>query len=362
MIMSNAQDRRQRSTGQNPRNQFLAGVLGALALAALAALCLRVHGQQIPRDISARAGTVLQTVGLDPARIVSVDGRDVILQGEVDGMVDRGRLLAMIRSVRGVRTVSDRLTVSATETPLLTLRLAGGRAVLTGLLPSRQMADKIADSVSAVYGVENIDNRLDVNEGMPPAPWLYGISALMRNLGGVASPVLEVTRTAAMLAGTVSSEKERDLISREFFSALNGQVAFENRLEVNPSTEAIRPTEAPPAAPIAPVSLPTLRFKLGSTELADESLPLLDQVAAALKARPGLRLELAAHTDASGSPAYNLDLSTRRAQAVLERLKSKGIDERRQEPKGYGETRPLADNLTPQGAELNRRIEFIAIE
>jgi len=353
IIMNKAKDR---------RNQFFAGVLGALALAALAALCLWVHGPQIPADISARAGVLLKTVGLDPTRILSVDGRDVILRGEADRMVDRGRLLAMVRSVRGVRTVSDRLTVNAPEAALFTLRLTGGRAVLTGLLPSRQMADKLADSVSAVYGMENVDNQLDVNEGMPPAPWLYGISALIRNLAAVASPVLEVTRTAATLAGSVTSEKERDLISREFTSALNGQVPFENRLEVNPSTEAIRLPEAPPTVPAASIPFPTLRFKLGSTELTDESLPLLDQVAAALKARPGLRLELAAHTDASGSPSYNLDLSTRRAMAVLELLQTKGIDERRLEPKGYGETRPLADNLTPRGAELNRRIEFIAIE
>ena len=344
------------------RNQFLAGGLGALAFAALAALCLRVHGLQIPADISARAGGVLKTVGLDPARVLSVDGRDVILRSEVDRMVDRGRLLAMVRSVPGVRTVSDRLTVSAPEAALFTLRLTGGRAVLTGLLPSRQLADKIADSVYAVYGIENVDNQLDVNEGMPPASWLYGISVLMRNLAAVASPVLEVTRTAATLTGAVSSEKERDLISREFFFALNGQVPFENRLEVNPSMEVVRLPEPPPTGSAASVPFPALRFKHGSTELTDESLPLLDQVVAALKARPGLQVELAAHTDASGNPAYNMDLSTRRARAVLELLKTKGIDERRLEPKGYGETRPLADTLTPRGAELNRRIEFIAIE
>lgn len=344
------------------RNQLLAGVLGALALAALAAFCLRVHGLQIPEDIAARAGVVLKMVGLDPARVLSVDGRDVILRGEIDSMVDRSRLLAMVRSLPGVRTVSDRLAVTAPETALFTLRLVGGRAVLTGLLPSRQMADKIADSVSAVYGMENVDNQLDVNEGMPPAPWLYAISATIRNLAAVASPVLEVTRTAATLTGTVSTEKERDLISREFFSVLNGQLPFENRLEVTTSIEEIRPPQVPPTVPDAFVPFPTLRFKYGSTELTDESLPLLDQVAAALKARPGLRVELAAHTDASGNPAYNLDLSTRRAQAVLELLKTKGIDERRLETKGYGETHPLADNLTPRGAELNRRIEFIAIE
>ena len=350
------------SNDSHRRNQLLAGVLAALALAGLAALCLRSHGHEIPKDISARAGVVLETVGLDPARVLSVDGRDITLRGEVDRMVDRGRLLAMVRSVRGVRTVSDHLTVRAPEVALLTLRLAGGKAVLTGLLPSRQMADKIADAVSAAYGMENVDNQLEVNEGIPPAPWLYGISVLMQKLAAVASPVLEVTRTAATLTGSISSEKERDLISREFFSAVNGQVPLENRLEVNPSIEAARRSEPPSAEPVAPASFPPLRFKLGSTELTDESLPLLDEVVAALNARPGMRVELAAHADASGNPASNLDLSTRRARAVLELLKTRGIDERRLEPRGYGDTRPLADNLTRQGADLNRRIEFIAIE
>lgn len=344
------------------RNQFLAGVFGAVALAGLAALCLRSHGHQIPKDISARAGVVLETVGLDPARLLSVDGRDIILHGEVDRMVDRSRLLAMVQSVRGVRTVSDRLTVNAPEAVLLTLRLSGGRAVLTGLLPSRQLADKIAGAAAAVYGIENVDNQFEVNEGIPPVPWLYGIPVLVQRLTAVVSPVLEVTRTAATLTGAVSSEKERDLISREFFSAVNGPVPLENRLEVIPSIEAVRRPEPTPAGSAAPVPFPTLRFKHDSTELTDESLALLDQVVAALKARPRMRVELAAHTDASGNPAYNMDLSTRRARAVLELLKTKGIDEDRLEPKGYGDTRPLADHRIPQGADLNRRIEFIVIE
>jgi outer membrane protein OmpA-like peptidoglycan-associated protein len=243
------------SSVHHRRTPFLAGVLGALALAGLAALCLRSHGLQIPADISARVGAALATVGLDPARVLSVDGRDVILSGEVDRMVDRSRLLSIVQSVRGVRTVSDRFTVSAPE---------------------------------------------------PALP--------------------------------------------------------ESRLEATPTLEETRRPEPPAAGPAAAVSFPTLHFKYDSTELTDESLPLLDQVVAALKARPGMRVELAAHTDASGNPAYNLDLSARRARAVLELLKTQGIDERRLEPKGYGDTRPLAEPLAPRAADQNRRIEFIAIE
>jgi len=343
-------------------NPFLAGVLGALVLAGLAALCLRSHLLQIPADISARAGVVLETLGLDPTRLLSVDGRDVILEGEVDRMVDRNRLTAMVRSVRGVRTVSDRLAVRAPEAALLSLRLADGRAVLTGLLPSRQTADKIADAAAAAYGPENVDNRLETDEAIPPASWLEGLPGLIRNLATVASPVLEVTRAAATLTGSVSSEEERDLITREFFSAVNGQVPLENRLEVVPPIEPARRPEPPSAEPAAAASFPTLRFKYDSTELTDESLALLDQVVAILKDRPRMRVELAGHTDASGNPAYNLDLSTRRAQAVLELLKARGIDERRLDPRGYGDTRPLAGPLAPQRADLNRRIEFIAIE
>ena len=73
-------------------------------------------------------------------------------------------------------------------------------------------------------------------------------------------------------------------------------------------------------------------------------------------------VEIAGHADAQGSPERNLELSRRRAQAVLDYFVSQGEDPERFVAVGYGDTRPIADNSTAEGRQKNRRIEFIALE
>jgi outer membrane protein OmpA-like peptidoglycan-associated protein len=64
------------------------------------------------------------------------------------------------------------------------------------------------------------------------------------------------------------------------------------------------------------------------------------------------------HTDNVGARALNLDLSKRRAKAVLEYLVGKGIDRKRLRSQGFGFDRPIAPNTTPLGRAKNRRVEF----
>ncbi len=110
------------------------------------------------------------------------------------------------------------------------------------------------------------------------------------------------------------------------------------------------------------MKLPTLYFLQDSTELAAGSQGQVDAAVDALKARPGLRVELAGFTDSSGEEAYNRDLSRRRAEEIMGTLVSKGIDPGRLVPRGYGEGRPAADNRTPEGRAMNRRVEFKTID
>ena len=63
------------------------------------------------------------------------------------------------------------------------------------------------------------------------------------------------------------------------------------------------------------------------------------------------------HTDNTGDNAYNLELSQKRAEAVKKYLTEHGIDPVRLTPKGYGDAQPIADNSTPQGRAMNRRVE-----
>ena len=101
-----------------------------------------------------------------------------------------------------------------------------------------------------------------------------------------------------------------------------------------------------------------VRFASDSATLTSESNATLQQVAALLKNDAALTLAIEGHTDSTNTDAYNLDLSTRRANAVVAWLTQHGIESARLKAVGYGRTRPIADNGTPAGRAINRRVEI----
>ena len=101
-----------------------------------------------------------------------------------------------------------------------------------------------------------------------------------------------------------------------------------------------------------------IRFDSGKDVLRAESDDTLDVVAGLLRQDPALRLLVEGHTDATNTDAYNLDLSARRARAVVAALVKRGADGGRLQAKGFGKSRPVADNATAQGRALNRRVEI----
>lgn len=92
--------------------------------------------------------------------------------------------------------------------------------------------------------------------------------------------------------------------------------------------------------------------------ITTESYAALDELAAVLTAQPTMEIEISAHTDNVGAPAYNQQLSEKRAQNLVDYLVKKGIASTRLQSKGYGDTKPVATNDTPEGRQLNRRIEL----
>lgn len=105
-----------------------------------------------------------------------------------------------------------------------------------------------------------------------------------------------------------------------------------------------------------------IRFDSGKDALRAESDATLEEVANLLRQTPTLRLLVEGHTDATNTDAYNLDLSQRRAQSVMAALVKRGIAEGRLRAKGFGESRPVADNASAQGRALNRRVEVSILE
>ncbi|HKP58272.1 MAG TPA: OmpA family protein [Polyangiales bacterium] len=104
-------------------------------------------------------------------------------------------------------------------------------------------------------------------------------------------------------------------------------------------------------------------FDSGKDRIQERSFTLLNQVAAVLQQATQIkRLRVEGHTDDKGKDSYNLELSQRRAAAVLRYLVERGIAEDRLASEGYGETKPITDNKTAAGRSQNRRVEFLVIE
>lgn len=107
------------------------------------------------------------------------------------------------------------------------------------------------------------------------------------------------------------------------------------------------------------IALQGVFFETDSDSLLDESRVQLGALLEVLNRRAGMEIDLRGFTDNRGDPAHNLDLSRRRAHAVRQWLVDRGIDPGRVTARGYGETRPVADNETEAGRARNRRVDFV---
>lgn len=130
-----------------------------------------------------------------------------------------------------------------------------------------------------------------------------------------------------------------------------------------------RPTPPPPPAPTPPPPAPApapapdynfsnIQFEFNSGILKTDSYPVMDKVAAAMKADPSVKFNLNGYASAEGTDEHNMALSAERANAVKSYLVNSGVSEGNLIAKGFGESNPVADNTTEEGRVLNRRVEI----
>jgi OmpA-OmpF porin, OOP family len=109
--------------------------------------------------------------------------------------------------------------------------------------------------------------------------------------------------------------------------------------------------------------LDVIYFEYDKAVILPKSFPILDAVAATLQGNPSIQLvEIQGHTDERGDDAYNLDLSDRRAKAVMKYLVDKGVDSKRLTAQGYGETQPLDRRHNEAAWAKNRRVAFLILK
>ena len=110
------------------------------------------------------------------------------------------------------------------------------------------------------------------------------------------------------------------------------------------------------------VTLPQdILFATDSATLRPDLVSDLRAVASNLNAYPNSTVQVLGHTDSTGDAGYNQELSYRRADSVSAVLIGNGVNAGRIQSIGRGESQPIASNLTPEGRQLNRRVEIVIL-
>jgi outer membrane protein OmpA-like peptidoglycan-associated protein len=114
--------------------------------------------------------------------------------------------------------------------------------------------------------------------------------------------------------------------------------------------------------PGEPFVLHHIQFESDKSVLLQQSFPELDKLVEYLKRNPSSKLDISGHTDDSGNEAHNKELSEARAKAVATYLIQHGIDKTLIRYAGYGSSKPLTTNVTEEGRQKNRRVEFMILK
>ncbi len=132
-------------------------------------------------------------------------------------------------------------------------------------------------------------------------------------------------------------------------------------LTVVPKSQPASPPEAPKTQ-LADLQMvletSDVLFAFDKAVIKSNVIPELDKWATYLNENPRVTADIYGYTDNTGPSTYNLDLSERRAQAVVNYLTSKGVSPKRLTAKGFGENQPVAPNTTREGRQKNRRVEL----
>jgi outer membrane protein OmpA-like peptidoglycan-associated protein/tetratricopeptide (TPR) repeat protein len=163
-------------------------------------------------------------------------------------------------------------------------------------------------------------------------------------------------------------ERDGYLTKRQVFTTLGKSVPLESLKELvtNITLDTILVLDR--KAKNLRFVLNNIYFAYNKADINPDAAHELDKLVQLLNDNPEIKIEMGSHTDSVASDAYNIELSQRRAESTVNYLIRKGIDPKRLEAKGYGESMPIARNTNPDGTDnpkgrdRNRRTEFRILE
>ena len=239
-------------------------------------------------------------------------------------------------------------------------RTEDGRVRLAGALFDQPARIAVRNFAEAQFGFGTVANDTFLRDDLPEG-WPARVFTSIEAFGFLRAGRLEVTERQVTLRGTAYREAYLEDISRILADGLPEGVLVDADLTFD--TEPEKPEREVLAEACSEqineiLSHTQITFPPGETDIAEESLPVIEDITTVLKACPASRFEIGGHTDSQGSEVTNLGISQTRADAVMAALLKRGLTNIFFTAQGYGETVPVADNETEEGRAANRRIEF----
>lgn len=242
----------------------------------------------------------------------------------------------------------------------LEARLLNGKVILNGTLPDQSAKAQVVAKAKELYGDGNYVDNLKISNqtALPSAGWLGSALALMpyakqvNNEGGFA-----LDANSVVVRGLVDSDDIKTKLISDATAAVGKTVRVEDKVLVKGKVTEAQASDFQAKLNQMLVGK-IVEFDTGSDSLTDKGKAVLDQMVKVLAEVPGVPVEIGGHTDSRGNASANMSLSQRRARTCQQYLSEKGVDAKRLSSKGYGSTKPIADNNTPEGLQRNRRIEF----
>lgn len=377
------------TTVEDPAASWAAFVAGMVVLVLLVMVLAVLMGTaSIQSDLEARSEQALRIAGFQEIT-ADADGFEVSLKGQYREGQDIESGVQAVAALSGVGSVdatgvweieAPETVASAVIGSPVVFSWSGDTAAVSGTISSEEQQGFVATSLGALtvgdgaaprFGSVDVAN-VEILEGLKPEDdWIGTIIALV---GALAAGLDEgsVTVNPAGEVVTTAGEAETRQLKRDLSDASEDLVVALGA-EGFDVTDGVLGPPKPPAPTKAEVEElertlaeliegKVVEFEFASDQLTPAGIALLDELLVPLVEFAAVPVEIAGHADAQGSPDRNLELSRRRAEAVLDYFVSQGEDPERFVAVGYGDTRPIADNSTAEGRQKNRRIEFIALE
>ena len=253
------------------------------------------------------AARVISVLPIVSTSGVQLTGETATVSGAAPTAERKAQLEGALRQILGEDVaIESSVSADSLEAPTLAASAPGdGTVVISGVVPSEEVAQRIIGAATSVYGEGNVVSTVEVRDGVAEMFSLFRVPLVFVQFAPV--PQWEFSIDDDVITG-----------------ALRGGATFE----------------------------------YGSAQLSDQLVVLLDTAAGILLRNPTLVGTVEGHTDDLGGTAFNQQLSEQRAQAAVDYLIAAGVDPARLIAVGYGETRPIGDNNTAEGRTINRRIEF----